>query len=44
MSILVEKDENPFVIGQEDIDMEAPIFMSIDSDQEGDDDIDICSL
>ena len=44
LSILVEKDENPFVIGQEDIDMEAPIFMSIDSDQEGDDDIDICSL
>ena len=37
MPILVEKDENPFInIDDADIDMAAPVFTSIDSDQKND--------
>ena len=43
LSILSGKDENPFIdVNDEDIDMVAPVFMSIDSDQEDDDDQEIC--
>ena len=43
ISILNGKDENPFEMSPEDIDMAAPIFMGLDSDME-DDDIGIYSL
>ena len=37
LPILVEKDENPFIdIDDADIDMAAPVFTSIDSDQKND--------
>ena len=37
LPILVEKDENPFTdIDDADIDMAAPVFTSIDSDQKND--------
>ena len=37
MPILVEQDENPFIdIDDADIDMAAPVFTSIDSDQKND--------
>ena len=50
MSILREKDENPFevdfVVDDNDIALAAPEFLLVDSDQDDDehDDIDILSL
>ena len=42
LSILSQKDEKPFIdIHDNDIDMVAPVFMSIDSDQEDDESIEI---
>ena len=47
LSILTEKDENPFTeIDEEDVNEATPNFLQIDSDNEeddNDDDIDICS-
>lgn len=43
LPILVEKDENPFIdIDDEDINMEALVFVLIGPDQEHDEDIEIC--
>ena len=43
LSILSEKDENPFIdVDDEDINMTAPVFMSTDSDQQDDTDIESC--
>ena len=43
LSILNKKDENPFIDKyNEDIDMVAPVFLSIDSYQEDDEYKEIC--
>ena len=49
LSILTEKDENPFTdsaeIDEEDVNEATPNFLKIDSDNEEDDiDLDICSI
>ena len=46
LSILTEKDENPFTeIDEEDVNESTPNFLQVDSDNEedDDDDIDICN-